>query len=255
MTSECTDFYVYVLFRENGEPFYVGKGRGRRIKDHEQEAARGFQTHRAKLIRRILRSRPDVPKVKIREGLASSEAYDIERALIAAIGRVPFGPLINQTDGGEGVSGHSAEARARIGAAATAFHTGRKVSEETKARLRAAHLGKTRPEEARRNMSLAQKARQERERALRPPPEPKKPRGGWKLSEETKRKIAAGNLGKKMSDETRIKMSVAAKNRSPETRARMGAARKGHKHTPEAIANMKAAWCLRREQERARRAL
>jgi len=52
---------------------------------------------------------------------------------------------------------------------------------------------------------------------------------GYKLSEETKRKIGEGNLGKVMSNEAKEKMSVAAKKRSVGKPSPMD----GKKHTEE----------------------
>jgi len=54
---------------------------------------------------------------------------------------------------------------------------------------------------------------------------------GYKLSEETKRKIGEGNLGKVMSNEAKEKMSVAAKKRSVGKPSPMD----GKKHTDEAL--------------------
>ena len=52
---------------------------------------------------------------------------------------------------------------------------------------------------------------------------------GYKLSEETKRKIGEGNIGKVMSNEAKEKMSVAAKKRSVGKLSPMD----GKKHTEE----------------------
>jgi len=109
------DFYVYVLFRLDGEPFYVGKGRGRRWKFHATAASRE-RSHKAAIIRQIVQTCA-VPMVKVRDGLTEREAFETEIALIYAIGRQPFGPLTNCTDGGEGQAGASAETRAKIAAA------------------------------------------------------------------------------------------------------------------------------------------
>ena len=54
---------------------------------------------------------------------------------------------------------------------------------------------------------------------------------GYKLSEETKRKIGQGNLGKVMSVDAREKMSVAAKNRCVGKLSPMD----GKKHTDDAL--------------------
>ena len=54
---------------------------------------------------------------------------------------------------------------------------------------------------------------------------------GYKLSEETKRKIGEGNIGKVMSNESKEKMSVAAKKRSVGKLSPMD----GKKHTDDAL--------------------
>lgn len=108
---ERRDYYVYVLFRrDNGQPFYIGYGKGRRWLDHEQEArcAPGRHrrnNHKINIILSMLRDGLDVPKIKIAEHLNISDAQNTEKAFIAAIGRYPNGPLVNLTDGGEGVPG------------------------------------------------------------------------------------------------------------------------------------------------------
>jgi len=101
-------FYVYILFKPwDGEPFYVGKGKGRRWLQHESER----RDHYNPIVRRILaktrRLGLEIPKVKIRDNLTESQAFEIETAFIKAIGRNQNGgPLANNTDGGEGVSGY-----------------------------------------------------------------------------------------------------------------------------------------------------
>jgi hypothetical protein len=116
-----SDFYVYVLFRENGRPFYVGKGQTGRLDAHEQGARRGEIGRRFNIIRAMLARGVEVPKVKLHEGLTEAVALDYEVALIAAIGRADkgAGPLTNVTDGGEGTSGRlpSPQTSARISAA------------------------------------------------------------------------------------------------------------------------------------------
>lgn len=94
------DFYVYVLFRPNGVPCYIGKGRGPRWK-------RLSSGNRNPHVDNIIKSAGGcIPAIKIREGLSEKNALDIERALIAAIGRKDHGgPLVNMTDGGLGYFG------------------------------------------------------------------------------------------------------------------------------------------------------
>lgn len=107
------DFYVYALFRTDGSPFYIGKGRGNRINIHEREAARGT-THKDHIIKALwLDGVYNIPKAKLIEGLADIEAKLIEVDLIHLIGRWPRGPLANLTKGGDGVANLAEESRAR----------------------------------------------------------------------------------------------------------------------------------------------
>lgn len=105
-----TDLCVYVMFRETGEPFYVGKGRYDRPKDHIREAKIGspHNKHKQNIIKKLLREFGEVPVVIIRDELTNDQACEIEVALIAAIGRADLGkgPLVNLTDRGEGTTGY-----------------------------------------------------------------------------------------------------------------------------------------------------
>lgn len=98
-----TAFYVYIYFRPwNGTPCYVGKGKGRRWLVHESYGADHYNEHLARI---FAKAGGKLPKVKVRENLTEAEALATEIALIAAIGRGKKGPLVNMTDGGEGVTG------------------------------------------------------------------------------------------------------------------------------------------------------
>jgi hypothetical protein len=136
------DYYVYIFFRWNGLPFYVGKGRGRRINNHEWYARSGRGTHCANVIRDMLNDgHRDIPRLKIAEGLSSIKAVEYEIAWIAAIGRKTNGGLlVNLTDGGDNPSGYipSAETRAKNGAA----HRGRKCSPQARANMSAGMMGR-----------------------------------------------------------------------------------------------------------------
>lgn len=109
-------FYVYVLHRPNGKPFYVGKGVGQRVLEHEAEARNTSRlTHKLNVIRSLQRK-----DLLIHYRLDSffdneAEALARERLLIQTIGRhdLGTGPLTNQTDGGEGTSNPSNESRQR----------------------------------------------------------------------------------------------------------------------------------------------
>jgi hypothetical protein len=86
------EFYVYLYLREDGTPYYVGKGKGKRA----------FSKNRT----------INIPEDKTRivfhsENLTEDEAFTLEKELIAKYGRKDNGTgiLRNLTDGGEGSSG------------------------------------------------------------------------------------------------------------------------------------------------------
>ncbi|MDR3486582.1 MAG: GIY-YIG nuclease family protein [Bradyrhizobium sp.] len=107
-------FYVYLLHRPNGEPFYVGKGVGERVLNHEAEARNTSRlTHKLNIIRNL--HRQGLPIHYRFDSFFDDElgALERERYLIQTIGRhdLKIGPLTNQTDGGEGTSNPSEESR------------------------------------------------------------------------------------------------------------------------------------------------
>lgn len=112
MTSQHR-FYVYVLARPNGKPFYVGKGQGNRVYSHETEAKSGHKCHKCNVIRKIWRQGGEVQRYIVFTTDDVQEALDYEREQIAMHGRKN---LTNRTDGGEATSGWdpSPETRAKI---------------------------------------------------------------------------------------------------------------------------------------------
>jgi hypothetical protein len=157
--------------------------------------------------------------VKIREGLSEQAAFEIERAFIAAIGRFPDGPLVNLTDGGEGLSGHrhTAETKAKIGAKIR----GRKQTPEEIAQRAAAQRGRPKTPEHAAKISLGLtgiKFTDDRRLAISQAMTGKKFPGRI-LSEEAKLNLRLKNLGKKASDSTRAKMRSAQLAKWAERRA------------------------------------
>lgn len=124
------DFYVYVIFRPNGVPCYVGKGKGQRAQHHAK------YSHSRHLRNIYKQAGGTLPLIKVREGLTDSDACIIETAFIAAIGRKDLGtgPLVNLCAGGQGLAGHvkTPETRAKLSAA----NKGKIVSPETVAKWR-----------------------------------------------------------------------------------------------------------------------
>lgn len=99
--SEKPEFYVYVVYRKDGIPCYVGKGKGRRSDHH-------FKFTHNKHLKNILKCESDQISIKkISENLYEEEAFSLEKSLIKKFGRRDLGngPLVNLTDGGDGQSG------------------------------------------------------------------------------------------------------------------------------------------------------
>ncbi len=188
------DFYVYVLFRWNGTPMYVGKGRRRRIDQHRSPAFHRKSSHKDRTIAKTLRILGDLPRVKLREGLSNEESQEIERALISALGRYPNGSLLNGTDGGDGSAGRVFS-----------------VSEETRAKMRASALAQPPEVIADRIARLPKMSAEELANIRRTGP----------LSAETRSKMSAAHKGKSKSSEHRENQSRYALDRSPEHRDKL----------------------------------
>lgn len=119
------DFYTYILCdsRKLGEyryktrfgyatlpaePFYVGKGKGRRSEYHTQHILHVCKTHpKSNKIKKMHREGYKVLVIRSKKFYDEPTAFAIERELIEIIGRQNLGkgPLTNLTDGGEGTSG------------------------------------------------------------------------------------------------------------------------------------------------------
>lgn len=138
-------FYVYVMARPNGKPFYVGKGSFKtkkpRLYDHEREARRGHRCHKCNVIRKIWKQGGTVQCYIVFTSESEQEAYNHERVLIEMYG---LETLANQTVGGlGGMKGviYPEEQRAAIKVRAQALAQDpewrRKVSEATKAAWKA----------------------------------------------------------------------------------------------------------------------
>lgn len=120
------NFYVYIYLdpRKPGkyvygdycflyEPFYIGKGKGRRYK-------RCINRNKYFINKcdRIWKSNLIPIVIKLFKNINEIKSFEIEKQLILEIGRKDLnkGPLINFTDGGDGNSGwrHSEETKTRI---------------------------------------------------------------------------------------------------------------------------------------------
>jgi hypothetical protein len=98
--DRLTDSYIYIIFRQDGRPCYVGKGRGARWRRHDRHKQ---NPHLGAIFDQ---AGGKLPVVKIKDGITDDEARALEVLLIAAIGREKHGgPLVNLTDGGDGTVG------------------------------------------------------------------------------------------------------------------------------------------------------
>jgi len=112
-TNKTTRFYVYKLIDPNTSlPFYIGKGSGDRINQHERQKDKSYNTttHKNKLLKnKINKVLRESGYIRYQKHYTTSEtvAFKIEMALIKKYGRKNnnTGILCNMTDGGEGVSG------------------------------------------------------------------------------------------------------------------------------------------------------
>ena len=189
MTNERR-FYTYAYLREDGTPYYIGKGNGSRAYSKQG------------------RSVSPPPKERIlllKTGLTEEQAFRHEVYMIALYGRKDIGTgiLWNFTDGGEGTSGYR--------------HTnkGKKLSPDHIEKLR----GREMPPETR------EKIRQTLKGRARPPEVIEKIRQGnlgKKVSEETREKLRQSHLGYKPSEEHRENLRQAGLRRWERKRAEGG---------------------------------
>jgi hypothetical protein len=117
-------YYTYAYLREDGTPYYVGRGKGKRAFD---------TTHRIKVP-------PKERVLFLKKDLTYAEASQHEIYMIAILGRKDLGTgiLRNLTDGGEGRPGPKPQEEVEKIRKA---NTGKKQSEQTKTKLREIKTG------------------------------------------------------------------------------------------------------------------
>ena len=121
MTKLQNDYYTYAYLREDKTPYYIGKGRGRRIYSKS----------------RVIKPPADKSRIIfLKKNLTEAEAFKHEVYMIFVLGRKDLGTgiLRNLTNGGEGASGAV-------------------ISAETKKKLSEASTGKTHTEKAKKKCS------------------------------------------------------------------------------------------------------
>jgi hypothetical protein len=146
-------FYTYMWLRENGTPYYVGKGHGRRAFEN----------------RRRVHPPKERARIVIQCWASEQEAFEMEQYYIRLFGRKDNGTgiLHNLTDGGEDPSNPSAETRRRLREARAlqaplsaesryrqgSGTRGKERAPETVAKCVAVHLGRKRSAVTCRNIS------------------------------------------------------------------------------------------------------
>ena len=95
-------YYVYTLAWPNGEVFYVGKGTGDRIDQHEHETELGYRTEKCDVIRQIWSDGGQVVKRKVYETTVERDAFLYEWSLINLV--YGLENLTNQSSGHEQTS-------------------------------------------------------------------------------------------------------------------------------------------------------
>ena len=174
------EYYTYAYLREDGTPYYIGKGKEYRVYDKHNRT-----------------SPPPKDKSRIiflKQNLTEEEAFKHEIYMIAVLGRKDLGTgiLRNLTSGGDGCSGlvHTEEHRRKISKAnqgrVMSIENRQKISELMKVRERKPHT-----EESKRKMSKSHK--------------------GLVFTDEHKENLSNSAKGRKHTEKTKEKMSEQRK--------------------------------------------
>jgi len=115
------EYYTYAYLREDGTPYYIGKGRGNRI-NKKGKGEVSPPRDRSKII-------------KLKQNLTEEEAFRHEKYMIAVFGRKDLGTgiLRNKTDGGDGPSGYVMSEEQKL--YLSQIHLGKKLTEEHKRKI------------------------------------------------------------------------------------------------------------------------
>lgn len=180
-------FYVYLHLKPTGDPFYVGKGTGKR----------SHLFHDRNKHHKTVVAKHGVGNIEVLVFPQETEtaAFDVETRFIQVLREAGF-KLTNVCDGGEGASGRvlseeSLQKMSRSHSGQPAWNKGVPATEEAKAKMAKAQTGKK------------QSARTVEKRVSS--------RKGYSHTEDTKQKIRTAHEGKRMSETACENMSKAKK--------------------------------------------
>lgn len=193
------EFYTYIWRDAAGVPFYVGKGKGKRAYNTRQRSSE---------FKDIFEQGGCLVEI-VDWFIHESQAHAHEVELIELYGRRELGgTLVNKTDGGEGLSGASAEVRNKISMAAKATWS----DPDFRSKIAIRRSGLKRSSAARLNMTAAQSSRFEKaEERLRISATLRK----HYESAEAREKISVATTGVKRSDGARASLSASQRTRPP----------------------------------------
>ena len=180
-------FYTYAYLREDGTPYYIGKGSGKR-KFVKHKGRRGT----------VIGLPPEDRILMLKENLTEEEAFKHEIYMIAVLGRKDIGTgiLRNQSNGGEGASGHTKSEDWKITQSEYMKKNNPMYNKETLEKMRRSKIGSKQSKETieKRKETISKM-------------------GGVKLTEEQRKKISNANKGRKFSEEHRESLKRAWERR------------------------------------------
>jgi group I intron endonuclease len=176
--------HTYGEYTFDYEPFYVGKGCGNRLNEHlTKELNYTYNTFKSSKIRKILNEGETPLILKVKENMLENEAYSHEMFLIQVIGRnMDGGPLTNISVGGEGPPKFYDLPLEKQEEIREKFRN-KTYSKETIKKRTKKNKGKKRTEEFKKNLSESRKGIGN-------------PMYGKKLSMETKNKMSKSSMNK-----------------------------------------------------------